>query len=777
MTAAGLFFTVLDQTSSRGLSPLEDNRHAEAALKFVEMACKGIELVDGLSGSAHIMVAAAEERARLSEELLEASVSLLTVLFSRERGSKTMLTGDDQFFANAAILMKRANVMQSLVSHADVASRLAVIATSKDQTQATIMPPANESHVRVVQTIFSFVRTVAEIGRKSDDMLSLLSSAALSKMILDNPLFITANKNWVSDRYGGGHVTEQPRAAALRGYIPLAEMPVGIPEGDSRTIVTGTFLSGRDDPVHVAWRTALKILQTTVSAYARPRDTVNSTSRHFLDIAIAFLKTYYPSLISCLEQCSSISSDDQRGLIPVTSSAAHVSHVVLTFNSLCETADILALVSSLCSGEHLQLFESVCRDVYHGMIRACHSVLDGLSKFLAAAGTAKEIFTAMKDYDSELQENANREGYMRFGFNETQVEIDPLLSAGIPSARHEAIKHATYANRCCALVTSEDYEGLPKVPNAPGNGSFSTSSLEKDSQLSMNSPFMFRMEHAAAECLTSAITVLSETHPASCCFVMFSPEELRRRDMLSLLRAGMIVSALSGSTSDVCRYYRIFRVDTVRRQCHVSPLDDIGTQDEQILPIDKVNGVEDTSKRKPVLSFSAALSSFSELESSAVLTRKTASLGDVVVVLKWCYQSTGGPQDSGERKLIRKILAESASALLSTEMSLHEAIGTFSMTNLDEVSKRVMSQLLQLYDDSAKAPTWSGRLKQIMEPSIWHAVQQQLAEELKLARNDQREKKLQSLNRTAGVNYPSPWYNASDRHTDEASSGVNLFDH
>lgn len=752
----------MDQISSQGTSALEDNRLADAAVKFVEMACKGIELVNSLYGSAPVIVPAADGQVGLSQGLLEASVSLLTVLLSRERGSKMMLTGENQFFASAAASMKKANVMQSLVAHVDVASRLAVNASSKAQSQATAVPPANESHVRVVQTIFSFIRTVAEIGHKSDDMLSLLSSTGLSKMIVDNPLLIAANKNWVSDWYGGDHIiTGQPRSTALRGYIPLAEMPVGTPEGGSRTIVTGTFLSGKDDPVHVVFRTALKILKTIVSAYGRPRDTVSRSSRNFLEVAIAFLKTYHASLIACLEQCSSISSDSRRGMTPATSSAAHVSHVVLTFNSLCETADILALVSSLCSGEHLQLFESVCRDVYNGMIRACHSVLDGLSEFLAAAGTAKEIFTAMKDYDAEYQENANRESDLRFGFNEVQVEIDPLLSAGIPTARHEAIKHAHYANRCCALVTSEDYKGLPKVPDTSGNGSFSTSSLERDSQLSMNSPFMFRMEHAAAECIAAAITVLTETHPASYCFVMFSPEELRRRDMLSLLRPEMIVSAIPDSTSDVCHYYRILRVDTVRRLCHVLPLDDKGAQAQQILDVDKVNGVEDTSKRKPVLSFSAAPSSFADLESSVALNRQTASLGDVVNVLKWCYQCAGDSLDSDERKMFRKILAESASALLSTEMSLHEAIGTFSMTNPDELSRRVMSQLLQLYEDSPKAPKWSGQLKQVMEPSMWHAVQQQLADELNLARREQREKKLQSLNRAAGVNGPSPWFSAS----------------
>jgi len=778
LTAASLFFKTLDQTASSRLSPMEDNKLAAAALKFVAVACKGLDLVDSLSRSSQGDAPSSAQRTRLSEGLLETSVSLLTVLLSRERGSRTALTGDSRFYANAAALMKRAGAMQSLVLHVGVASKLATGAASKDRTQGTHVLSADESQVRIVQTIFGFVRTVAEIGQTSDDMLSLLSSAGLSKMIVDNPLLIAANQHWVSERYCGERESGQPLSAALRGYLPLkGKLPVGIPEGGSRTIVTGTFLSGRDDPVHVAWRTALKILQAIVSAYSRPRDTVDGASRHFLDIAIAFLRTYYTSLMACLEQCSSLSSDNQSGLMPGIATAAHVSHIVLTFNALSETSDILALVSSLCSGTHLQLFETGCHDIYHCMIRACHTVLDGLSEFLAAAGTSKEIFAAMKDYDAQLQESANRESDFRFGFNETQVDINPLLSAGIPNAKHEAIKHAHYANRCCALVTSEDYKGLPSASETSGNSSSSTSSLEKDSQLSMNSPFMLRMEQAAAECVSTVITVLSETHPASSCFVMFSSDEVRRRDMLSLLHKGMVIAALSDpSSNDDCRFYRILQVDTVRRLCHVRPLDEQGDQAEGTLSVDRVSGIEEMSKRKPVLAYSAAPTSFAELESSVMTADKTASLGDLIVVLRWCYQSEGYITGSGERGLIRRVLAESASTLLSTEISLHQEIGTFSMMKSDELSKRVMAQLLQLYDDSNKAPRWSGRLKQIIGPSVWNAVQQQLDDELRAARNEHREKKIQNLRRAAAVNGHSPWFNPSRQHAEgrQPSQGLNF---
>lgn len=112
--------------------------------------------------------------------------------------------------------------------------------------------------------------------------------------------------------------------------------------------------------------------------------------------------------------------------------------------------------------------------------------------------------------------------------------------------------------------------------------------------------------------------------------------------------------------------------------------------------------------------------------------------------------------DSESRRMLRKVVAESASVLLGTEVSLHKEIGTFSTTIETELSKRVLAQLLQLFDDSQNAPVWSGKLKQMVEPSVWNALQQQLREELQAARNDRREK-VKSLNRAAAVTGPGLW--------------------
>lgn len=70
-------------------------------------------------------------------------------------------------------------------------------------------------------------------------------------------------------------------------------------------------------------------------------------------------------------------------------------------------------------------------------------------------------------------------------------------------------------------MTESDYAGLPSMPEKAATSDFSTSSLERDSQLSMSSPFIVRMEHAAAECVSNAIAVLSETHPAVSSLAMF----------------------------------------------------------------------------------------------------------------------------------------------------------------------------------------------------------------------------------------------------------------
>lgn len=140
-------------------------------------------------------------------------------------------------------------------------------------------------------------------------------------------------------------------------------------------------------------------------------------------------------------------------------------------------------------------FQNSHCDIYPGLMQASHTVLEGLSKFLAASGTARETFTALKEH--ELQESVNREqGDFRYEFSEYENDIHHLLVSGIPSARHKAIKHAHYASRCSAYVTTGDYEGLLPISENALGGTVSTSTLEQDSQRSMNSPFILRMEYA-----------------------------------------------------------------------------------------------------------------------------------------------------------------------------------------------------------------------------------------------------------------------------------------
>ena len=118
--------------------------------------------------------------------------------------------------------------------------------------------------------------------------------------------------------------------------------------------------------------------------------------------------------------------------------------------------------------------------------------------------------------------------------------------------------------------------------------------------------------------------------------------------------------------------------------------------------------------------------------------------------------------DSSERRSIRKVLAENASALLCTEISLHGEIGT--ATKEKDLSTRVLAQLLHLYDDSNEAAKWDAKLKTIVAPSVWNAIQQQLASELCVARKDRMEKKTRIAERAAAINLSSPWLNSSRRH-------------
>ena len=76
---------------------------------------------------------------------------------------------------------------------------------------------------------------------------------------------------------------------------------------------------------------------------------------------------------------------------------------------------------------------------------------------------------------------------------------------------------------------------------------------------------------------------------------------------------------------------------------------------------------------------------------------------------------------------------------------------------------RVMAQLLRLFDDSNEATKWDAKLKMIVAPSMWNAIQQQLESELSLARIDRKEKKARIAERAAEV-YISSWFHSSHRH-------------
>ena len=97
---------------------------------------------------------------------------------------------------------------------------------------------------------------------------------------------------------------------------------------------------------------------------------------------------------------------------------------------------------------------------------------------------------------------------------------------------------------------------------------FSTLSLERDSQLSMSGPFIVRMEHAAAECVSDAITVLSETHPTVSSFALFpvKASEATHSDLLSLLKTSMIIAVHQEETDSTgisfCRILHEGRHDT-----------------------------------------------------------------------------------------------------------------------------------------------------------------------------------------------------------------------
>ena len=636
--------------------------------------------------------------------LLRCCISLFTALITRGHGSEF---SDTSYFKMLSATLLDHEVLHLLVQYA-------VSASSK--AASSIASRNNErENLGIVKSVLNLLYAVAEVN--DPEMLSIMPGVSLSQLVVRNALFVftaTDNANLMDTVSLRGHGVFDNKNAwqqIVRSSSPLLR-------------------TRRHEPVQEVWLTAMKILQASLRTSSNLLNVQGNKmiGQRFFDMSIEFLCVHREQLFSCLKGCCSR----------------------LTRNILLEATQILALVAELCKRSIRETFISSHGKLCEEFVIWSKYVVASISKFLGASGTSRELFQALHDYESSGRGNESDD------FGEVTLKPrNPILAEGLPSAKHEAVKYSHYASRCVERITAYDFEAASTVPfhlkSLSEDGRQHDSELERNCRLSVTSNFALLMERAAANCLSQAISIIWRTHPVSFSFHVFTQLEVMQSNVMSLVHDGMIIGfrprgseyLMSGVNGDSAqdfeklRFGRVCASDTVSRTWKVQMLQRgaAGSVEDtiEIVEVQQLAGIEDLTMRKVVAKYLPAPNSMTDLDNMG----NDLSLGNLILALRWCHQSSFGHETRAKTGNSNGRLAEQIVALLGADMAIHHEIG--SQVNLSSDRKsRLDSQIFEMFADKG---VWvkdeemenvepveyalEGRLKGLIHPSAWDAIQSQ----------------------------------------------------
>jgi hypothetical protein len=425
----------------------------------------------------------------------------------------------------------------------------------------------------------------------------------------------------------------------------------------------------------------------------------------------------------------------------------------LTRNSLKEAKILLSLVAELCKRRNQEHFVQSTGNLFEELIQYAKIVVSYLSKFLGATGTSQELFTAIYQYESSDPD--------RF---EDHTAIKPfshrpsLLSDGLASSKHEAIKYSHFASGISGRMTKEDFERSAIVPEflkhlSQGQRDYETD-LERNCRLSVSSNFSLDLIRATARALSEALSLIWRTHSVNSSFYAFNGID-------SLVIDGIVVGyrpyvgqnlltefGLPATNFDLLRFGRVIKSDTFSRAWQVEVIREEGPEQTvhhlesklvETVQATQIVGIEDESARRPASSLSPAPDSMTTFERMA--TQLTT--GNYILILNWCHQQVtiapeGSPLDSGFKvpEFVQQ-LAEEATILLGADLVIHELNGQFKklpkkdLSRLDEQVSELFADTSMLSDSENDEPLSTasfpdGKMKEIIGPTVWNGVQSQV---------------------------------------------------
>jgi len=239
------------------------------------------------------------------------------------------------------------------------------------------------------------------------------------------------------------------------------------------------------------------------------------------------------------------------------------------------------------------------------------------------------------------------------------------------------------------------------------------------------------------------------THSVSKSFYVFSEADRAKIDYMSLVGPGIVIGyrpnvgqgiRFDSSDFESLRFGKVLSSNTFNRSWEVKVIRREGFDHEVVdgrhetVTADQLAGIEDKSTRKPSTSLPVpAPDSIEDLENAPI----DLTTGNYILTLRWCHQQTTLTLD-GTPFYIQQI-AEQASILLGTDLVLHELNGAFINKDKKLMSK-LDDQIFELFADKStlegnveNEPQLSsvtsfpdGRLKSVIDPTVWNGIQSQV---------------------------------------------------
>ena len=190
---------------------------------------------------------------------------------------------------------------------------------------------------------------------------------------------------------------------------------------------------------------------------------------------------------------------------------------------------------------------------------------------------------------------------------------------------------------------------------------------------------------------------------------------------------------------------KVLQSDTVNRRWLVQT----GENSQTFVLESQLAGVEDLTKRRTVLQNSHAPDSSTALESF----RQTASVGHLILVLRWCSQFQA-ENDSGNdssvlasNTALTKSLAELSAMLLGTELSLRQEGQRGESRVKTQIDIQLARQILDLFGERSdfkdmqpnmepRVTCNEGRLKYLLSERSWTSSRNQIADFIKYGIED-----------------------------------------